>query len=309
MTCPVTQQQTSTPERPQVSPAVRRFERVSGSVFLRFFGMGLYDQTMLPQVSAALEVTGRIRNEPWARAIRTTASDHMVFLGDDTDRLAESNRLREMHRDVKGIGPDGERYSALSPENWNWILYSSFFVQRTAYLAVTGDRPSPTDNQAIWDHFRTKASGLELPGHSRLIEDYRELVDYYDRMVSEKLTKTTTLEAATSAIQQAPRPDFLPPAADPLWRLGAPALRHMVIVLGCGGMHPGVRDLMPFTWTDRHDREYRAMTKALQLAFRYLPAAVTDTPLARNRRRYEKLITKYRGRSLVSFVPEATAAR
>ena len=288
------------------SAVVERFERVSGSIFLRLFGMGLYDQTMLPQVSAALEDTGRIRSEPWARAIRTTSSDQMVFLGDDADRAAESARLRSLHREVKGVGPDGERYSALNPDNWNWILYSSFFVQRTAFLAVTGEQLSAADNQAIWDHFRAKTADLELPGRSRLLESYDELVSYYDRVVHEKLTTTATLEAATSAIRQAPRPDFLPAAADPLWRLGAPALRHVITVLGCGGMHPGVRELMPFTWTDRHDLEYRAMTKGLQLAYRWLPTAVTDTPLARNRRRYAKLIAKSRGRGLISFAPGNT---
>ncbi|WP_280259193.1 oxygenase MpaB family protein [Nocardia wallacei] len=303
MTCPVTHQQPSATSQDQTPAVVKRFERVGGSVFLRLFGIGLYDQTMLPPISAALEHTGRVRYEPWGRAIRTTASDQMVFHGEEADRLAESERLLRLHRDVKGIGPDGERYSALHPETWNWVLYSSFFVQRTAFLAVTGERLSATDDQAIWDHFRAKVSGLELPGRSRLLEDYRDVVAHYDRMVEEKLTTTATLAAAVGAVRRAPRPDFLPPAAEPLWRLGAPAIRHVITILGCGGIHPGVRARMPITWTRRHEREYQAMTAVLQLAYRWLPATVTDTPLVRNRRRYEKLIAKYRGMGLESFVP------
>ncbi|MEV5648388.1 oxygenase MpaB family protein [Nocardia sp. NPDC052254] len=313
MTCPVAHE-TPAPDvaavRPHgVSAAVERFERFGGSVFAGLFGVGLYDQTMLPAVSAALEATGRIRNEPWGRARRTAASDQLIFHGEEADRLAESRRLLRLHRDVKGVSPDGIRYSALAPEAWNWILYSSFFVQYHAYRAVTGDNPADAENQAIWDCFRARTAGLHLPGRSKPIDDFRELVAHYDTVVAGQLRRTPTLAAAIGAIDAAPRPDFLPPIADPVWRAGAPLIRHVIVLLGCGIMHPRVRELMPYQWTGRHDREFRALTTLLRVAYRGLPAAVTDTALARNRRRYRKLAGRYRGMGLATFVPDPLFAR
>ncbi|MFC4373546.1 oxygenase MpaB family protein [Nocardia halotolerans] len=308
MTCPVSHQP-PTSENTPLSATVERFERVGGSVLFGLFAVGLFDQPMLPAVSAALEATGRSRYQPWARAVRTAAADQLIYHGEDADRAAEAQRLMRLHRDVKGVAPDGQRYSALEPTAWNWILYSAFFVQRGAYLALTRTEPCAAQNQAIWDHYRTKTQGLHLPGRSQPIEDYTELVAHYTRTAADDLRSTPALAAATTSVRHAPRPDFLPAVATPLWWLAAPALSHVVMVLGCGIMHPDVRDRMPYTWTRRHDTEFRALTKVLRVAFDRLPAALTDSPMARNRRAYQRLVTRYRDVGLTSFAPDPTFAR
>lgn len=329
MTCPVPHQQTRSVDVTSASSgqsptsresltresltresrsAVARFEGVGGSVLFGLFGVALFDQPMLPPVSAALEDTGRSRYQPWARAVRTAAADQLIYHGEDADRDAESQRLMLLHREVKGVGPDGERYSALNPHAWNWILYSTFFVQRGAYLTLTGDTPSPAADQAIWDHYLGKTRGLHLPGNSRPIADYAELTAHYDRMITE-LRATPALEAATTSVRRAPRPDFLPAVTAPLWWSIAPALGHVAMILGCGIMHPDVRAKMPITWTERHDRQFRILTTAFRVAYTRLPASVTDSPMARNRRKYERLVGRYREVGLTSFAPEPAATR
>ncbi|MFD3743348.1 oxygenase MpaB family protein [Nocardia sp. NPDC058633] len=313
MTCPVSPQGARSVDVTSASSsesrsAVARFERVGGSVLFGLFGVGLFDQPMLPPVSAALEATGRTRYQPWARAVRTAAADQLIYHGEDADRDAESQRLMLLHRDVKGVGPDGERYSAFNPQAWNWILYSTFFVQRGAYLALTGDTPSAAADQAIWEHYLAKTRGLHLPGNSQPIANYADLTVHYDRMIAE-LRTTPALEAATSAVRRSPRPDFLPGVTAPLWRVSAPALGHVAMILGCGIMHPEVRAKMPIIWTARHDRQFRALTTALRIAYTRLPATLTDSPMARNRRKYEQLVGRYRKVGLTSFAPDTRENR
>jgi uncharacterized protein (DUF2236 family) len=285
-------------------PVVQRFERVAGSVFSPLFAAALFDQTMFPSVSAALEATGRIANQPWQRAIRTGMSEQLIIFAAEPERLRETERLRDLHRDVRGVGADGTRYSAFEPESWNWIMISTFFGQRAAYQAITGEHLSAGDNQAIWAWYRHMVEPLQLPGRARLVESYDELASYYDTMAVNTLKATPTLHAATTHILHAPRPDFLPSAAEPVWRLIAPALGEVAAVLGFGSMHPGVRALVPMRWTRRHDLEYRALTALVRIAYRTLPPSLTDTPLARNRRQYRRLITKYRTAELTSFAPD-----
>ncbi|WP_181697176.1 oxygenase MpaB family protein [Nocardia sp. GTS18] len=306
MTCPVSHQPASTDDGVphDVSSAVERFERVGGSVLFGLFAVGLFDQPMLPPVSAALEATGRSRYQPWARAVRTAAADQLIYHGTEADAAAEAERLMLLHRAVKGVAPDGQRYSAFEPQAWNWILYSTFFVQRGAYIALTNTEPTAAQNQALWDHYRRKTTGLHLRGRNAPIEDYRELVAHYERMAAEELRVTPALEAATASVRHAPRPDFLPALTGPLWRVGSPVLSHVVMLLGCGIMHPKVRARMPITWTARHDTEFRLLTALLRTAFDRLPATVTDSPMARNRRRYERLAGKYRRVGLTSFAPD-----
>lgn len=282
-----------------------RFERVAGSVFVGLFAAGVFDQAMLPPVSAALEDTGRIRDGLWGRALRTAASDQIVFHGREADRRAEMERLVQLHREVKGVGENGVRYSALNPESWNWILISTFFVYRSAFVAVTGRELSAKDNQAIWNRFRQLTEGLQLAGSSRLIDDYDQLCTYYDRMVAEKLEVTSTLECAVRFTLRPSRPDFLPGLVAPFWNLTGPMVGHILGVLGFGIMHPGVRAKVPVKWTRRHDREFAVLTTAIRLAYHWLPTRFTDTPLARNRREHERLMEKYRGIALTSFAPDS----
>lgn len=286
---------------------IDQFDDVLGSLLTGLFAVALYDQTMVPEISAALEATGRIRDNPVMRAARTAASEQLSLIGADPDRAREMQRLVRLHQDVRGVSTDGVRYSALTPELWNWVLLSTFMMNRGAFLALTGTRLTDTDEQAIWDHFCTLTSGLQLSGQSRLPARYSEARAFYDQMAAERLTSTTTLEHAYNHIRRPARPSFLPSVIGPLWdHAAAPALGHVFLVLGTGTMHAGVREVMPFEWTWRHDAEFRALTLVLRCAYRWLPTGLTDSPLARNRRAYRKLVARFEGMGLSTFVPDHT---
>lgn len=306
MTCPMST--TVNAVDAPTSAASELFERVIGSSFVGLFATGLFDQAMLPAVSAALEETGRIRNDPWSRALRSAASEQMVFHSNASDRTAEAKRLIRLHRDVKGTGANGIRYSALNPESWNWILISTFFMYRNAVQVISGTEFDAVANQAVWDRFRETTADLQLPGRSALISDYDDLCAYYDHVVAEKLELTTTLKSAVDTALHPPRPDFVPAALAPLWALASPVAGHAIAVLGFGAMHPGVRDIVPMPWARRHDIEFAILGRGISLAYRWLPTRLTDTPLTRNRKAYARLMTKYRGIGLTSFAPDRASA-
>ncbi|QKT07798.1 DUF2236 domain-containing protein [Gordonia sp. X0973] len=313
MTCPISPT-TVTPEQKRAAVvddttrAVDFFERVAGSTFIAFYAAALFDQAMVPGVSAALEATGRVRYSPWPRALRTAASDQLVFAGTADDREAESRRLLELHRDVRGTGADGQRYSALSPDLWNWILISTFFMHRNAAEALAGRAFTAAEDQAVWDRFRAVGTDLQLPGQGRLMESFDELSAYYDRFAADRLTVTPTLRAVMASQGRVPRPDFLPAAVGPLWSAVVPIAGHVTGVLGYGTMRPSAREVLPMRWTRRHDIEYAALNAALRVAFRLLPDVVTQTPLVRARKKYERLADSYRSIGLTSFKPDRGAA-
>ena len=143
-----------------------RFEEVAGSKFVAMFAPALFDEMMHPAVSASLVDTARIRDNPLGRARRTAASDQLAFFAHSADRAEEMQRLVELHRDVKGVQPDGVRYSAMSPEPWNWNLYSIFFMHRGVFMTVTGEKLTPAENQEIWDRYRTMTAGLQMRGQA-----------------------------------------------------------------------------------------------------------------------------------------------
>ena len=180
-------------------------------------------------------------------------------------------------------------------------------MHRGAFIAIGGERLSPDDNQAIWDRFRQMCDGLQMPGRARqLAERYEDLCDYYDKVADETLTHTESLDIVINATLRPTRPDHVPSIFQPIWTLIAPAAGHLVTVLGFGIMHPKVRAILPLPWTRRHDIEFAMATRLLRLAYRWLPARLVYTPLARNRWEYDRLVAHYKGLGLTSFVPGAT---
>ncbi len=304
MSCPVHHDAIAFVPPVESTTLADRFVEVGGSIFIGAFAAALFDQAMLPEVSEALEVTGRIRNTPWQRALRSAASDQIAFHGAEADRRAEMERLKLLHRDIKGVGAKGIRYSALNPESWNWILISTFFMYRGAFATLTGAELTPADDQALWDRWRAEVEGLQLPGRSRLTESYPDLCAHYDRMAAERLERTSTLESATETVRRPPRPPFLPALAHPLWLLARPAAGHVGAILGYGIMRPTARHHLPLRWTRRREVEFAVLATILRLAYRILPTRLTDTPLARNRRQYNRLISGYRGIGLESFAAD-----
>ncbi len=317
MTCPVTH----APPRPETvtstvsalppvvgtageTSAATRFAQFGGTVFPGLFATALFDQAMLPAVSAALEDTGRIRNTPFSRALRTAVSAEIIFAGDEADRQVEAQRLKQLHRDVKGVGGDGVRYSAMHPESWNWIMISTFFMQHGAYVAVTGDRLTAADSQAVWDWYRQMVEGLQLPGRSRLVESYPELCEYYDRMVEEKLESTVTLDNVVDLVRHPPMPEGVPGIVAPAWTIAGALVGHVSGVLGYGIMHPGVRALTTRRWTKRDDLEFTVLTTLLGITYRWLPQTITETPLTRNRRKYARIMNRNNRLGLISFAAD-----
>ena len=216
-----------------------RFEEVAGSKFVAMFAPALFDEMMHPAVSASLVDTARIRDNPLGRARRTAASDQLAFFARSADRAEEMQRLVELHRDVKGVQPDGVRYSAMSPEPWNWNLYSIFFMHRGVFITVTGEKLTPAQNQEIWDRYRTMTAGLQMPGRARqLIENYDEMCAYYERIVADVLTHTEALDIVMDATLHPKRPEHWSRAWEPVISLVGPLAGRLVTVLGFGIMHP-----------------------------------------------------------------------
>jgi uncharacterized protein (DUF2236 family) len=283
----------------------QEFRWYGASMLIGLFAGALFDQVALPSVAAGVEATGRVRNTPWARATRSAASDQLVLWGDAADRQAEFDRLKDLHRAVKGTGYNGVRYSALNPESWNWILISTLRMHINAYPHITGKALTPEDAQAFWSYYCTEFNHLQLPGSSRLPESYAEVCDYYDMVVREKAQPNKTLDGAVQAARQPAFPEFLPGPIRPLWPLLGPTAGHALCILGFGIMDPQLRDLASIRWTRRHQIEFHALTKVVQAAHRHLPKRLTYSPLAYNRWKHEQLTAKYRSIGLTSFAADA----
>ncbi|WP_405492754.1 oxygenase MpaB family protein [Nocardia sp. NBC_00511] len=282
-----------------------RFQRYTGTTMFALFAGAFFDQVMLPEVAAGVEWTGRIRNTPFERAIRTAAADQLVLVADDATRKAESERLLAAHRDVKGVGFNGVRFSALNPESWNWILISGIVAFQNAYTPITGEKLSGTEQQVFYEFLLEKFAHMQLPGkNSRLPAQYSELLRYYDELIKRKGETNIAVQSAVDTLLNAPLPPGLPAAAKPVWTPLARIVGQVGAVCSFGIMHPHARELTRFRWTRRHDIAFRVITGGLPIAYNRFPKRLTMSPLAYHRWHYEKHIERCAGVALTSFAPD-----
>jgi uncharacterized protein (DUF2236 family) len=298
---------------PDVRPWVlRQFRKHTGSVLAGVFGGAAFDEVALAPVAAAVDRTGRFAANFADRGVRSGASTMLVFFGDADDRAAEANRLKRLHRDVRGAGTgkfEDVRYSALAPELWKWIGVSGLLVPIHSFTPATGIAMTDAEREAAFSMLVDAFSALELPSKSGAMpKSYAEAMAYYDDVVENHLTANPFLDEAVARLTRLPLPSrgLSRPARaviTPMWLLLRPAAGRFIKVCSFGIMAPRVRELTGFSWDRRHQLEFGIYTAALQAAWRVLPDQVLLLPLARNRIQYEKIVAAYRSVGLESFAP------
>jgi len=272
----------------------------TGATLLGLFSVALFDQAALPEVSFALDKTGRIRNDPFGRAGRTAASHQLIAWGHGEDRLAEAERLKSLHRVVRGATKDGQPYSAFTPDLWRFIQASSIMMIHNGVEVLIGRSLSPEEDRAFYDYMLTELEPLELGPGAQLPTEWAEFVDWYEQMTN-RLEPTQTLHVALDQMRRAPTPDFLPAPIHPLWPVARPVLGHVLLVLGTGAMHPRARGALQLKWGRAERAQFTLLSRGIGIAYRHLPKRATLSPLAYNRWRYEQLIHQYRSVGLESF--------
>jgi uncharacterized protein (DUF2236 family) len=287
-----------------------QFRKYSGSALPGFFGASAYDEVAIPAVAAAVDKTGRFDDNFTDRSLRGGFSTTLALWGDAEDRAAEADRLKHLHRDVRGVGVGDfadVRYSALDPVLWNWIAVSGIFLILHSFTPSTGITLSAAEQEAAYRQLLDAFEILQLPGRSAgLPPTYADAQRYYDDMVATRAQSNPFLDRSVRRIGKLPLPTLLLPkpiaaAITPLWLMVRPVAGHVIKICSFGIMHPGIRQATGFRWQSRHDLEFALYTRSLQLIWRLLPDRLLLVPLARNRLEYEKIVRLHRSVALNSF--------
>src|SRR5437764_2499574 len=84
-------------------------------------GAALLLQVSHPTVAAGVREHSEFERDPWGRLLRTLDFVNLLIYGGPEAAARTGRALREMHRRIKGVDPDGKRYHALEPEAYAWV--------------------------------------------------------------------------------------------------------------------------------------------------------------------------------------------
>jgi uncharacterized protein (DUF2236 family) len=240
-------------------------------------GRALLLQTMHPVVGAGVRDHSDYRTDPWGRLERTITSLQIQMFGGE-ESVAEAARLREMHKAIKGVGFNGDRYRALDPEAYAWVHLSNFDTM-LSFNRWFARKLSAGEQYAAYEEWKQSGRVLGiretyLPGD---IDDFRA---YVDTMMA------TTLEANETALHlvNTLRLDDIgsPPwrsFPEPLWRSLRPAGRMLLYDTTVGTLPRVLRQKMGLRWSTADHRRLQSFALVVRTAARTTPDRFLQYPM------------------------------
>ncbi|GAA3838808.1 oxygenase MpaB family protein [Sphaerisporangium flaviroseum] len=267
---------------PPFAPGSLLWEGMGDQRLLFLLGGALIMQVMHPAVGAAVGEHSIYRTDPWGRLTRSlTSLQKWVYGGPEA--IAEGHRLRELHKDIKGVDERGRKYHALSAEPYAWVHLTAF--ERSVTMARYFGEPLSKDEQR-----RTYQEIIHLGRILRVpermfpptVDDYWR---YFDDMVDNTLENHPTAHDVLRVTRTAGAPPMVPKSFHAFWKpigMTSGRMNHFVTV---GTLPPAVRDKLRLSWTKRDERRLRAFGRTVAAAFPRLPERVRYMPIAYYARR------------------------
>ncbi|MFD0689460.1 oxygenase MpaB family protein [Actinomadura fibrosa] len=236
-------------------------------------------QVAHPVVGAGVADHSGFLEDRWGRLLRTVEStiDFLGYRGEERGRR-EAARLREIHKDIKGVDAQGRRYHALNPEAYLWVhatlLHGMLQAQRLFATPVPPDRERVLYAEWVQLALALGITERHIPATPAAFHDY------FDTMVNERLEDNATVRLLIE-LDRRPLP---PPPRWPLpvfaWSGIALPPTRVLGKLGVGCLPPVLRERFGLRWTAGDETRFRLFCRMMRAADGVLVEPLRYTPIA-----------------------------
>ena len=237
---------------------------------------GLLLQVAHPVVGAGVLEHSDFKAAPWKRAYRTHMSTMRFIYGMRPGARSEGDRLRELHKSIKGVDTSGRRYHALQPEAYAWVHFTlAQFMVDTAHWF--GTPMSLDDKERMWAEFRAIGRALGISAR-HMPADWSAAREWFDDVVRNRLEANESTYDVLDAVSDPAKPVALLPT--PLWNLIAKPAGGLLRLTTVGTIPAVLRERLGLCWTDTDDRRLRRFAWLVRGVMRVLPEPLRFAPLA-----------------------------
>ncbi len=245
-------------------------------------------QLMDPHLGRGVEEHSAFFSEPWDRIYRSVPQIWATIFAPDAGE--RGRRIRDMHRDIGGADPHGERYHALHPDTF-WWAHATFTwemfetVDRWSHRTLRGRRREELYQETVTWYRRYGVSDRPVP------IDERAFRQRFDDVCRHELELTPTAERALDialhgTVERPGRPQAVNAAMTPLMR-----------TVTIGGLPAVVRDRFGIPWSLADEARLAAITVTVRNAGEIIPHGLTRGPYLRSIRRMKQLARPHPDRS------------
>jgi uncharacterized protein (DUF2236 family) len=251
-------------------------------------GRALILQVAHPVVAAGVGQHSDYTNDPWSRLNGTLELFQRVIFGGRRETQADAGaRLRSIHKRIKGVRPDGERYHALEPGAFFWV--HATLLDGLVEVNTRFGRPlKPYEHEAFYAEMCEVGRLYGLRDRD-MPPDWRSFRVYFDRVVADELEDSDTLQQVIATIFHPSKPPVVP-LPDQLWGLATWPGTELIRLATVGMLPPVLRERLGLPWSRERELALRANSEAIRRLFPLLPERVRLMPAALAARRGETLV-------------------
>ena len=249
--------------------------RIAGDA--RLFAASSYAvilQVAHPTVGAGVSEHSNFRADPWGRLLRTLDYTTCTIYGGPELAWDVGRRVREMHKQIKGVRSDGVRYHALEPKAYAWVHATLAEAIVKGHQTFASPRLSDAEVEQFWREW-LPAGRLVGVREGDLPETWAEFRKYFDGMVRDELQHTDSVRDVIETLAKPTRPP-MPWLREGAWKVvRMPASRGGRVALE-GLLGPELRERFGIEWTRAKDREMRAITAISRRSGPLMPKAAKN---------------------------------
>jgi uncharacterized protein (DUF2236 family) len=157
-------------------------------------------QVAHPTVAAGVREHSDFERDPWGRLWRTLDFVNLFIYAGPEAAARTGRALREMHRSIKGVAPDGRRYHALEPKAYAWV-HATLCEAILGSHRLFGQRMRRDEVPAFYDEWRALGRLLGVRD-SDLPEDWAGFRRYFDDMVDERLEDNDVVQKVIGTLRR-----------------------------------------------------------------------------------------------------------
>ncbi len=222
-------------------------------------GYALLLQVSHPSVGAGVSQHSDFKQEPWGRLLRTLDyTSSMVYGGADL-AWEVGRRVREMHRRIEGVRPDGVPYHALDPGPYAWVHATLAESIVRGHRLFCSPPLLPAEIDRFWFEWR-RLGRLVGVGDGDLPGTWPELLRYFDAMVNRELEDTEAAQDVIGALRDPAAPP-LPWMRDGVWRLLRWPYTRAGALATLGMLPPVLRGRLGVRWSATKELRFQALAR------------------------------------------------
>jgi uncharacterized protein (DUF2236 family) len=238
-------------------------------------------QSAHPVIDAAVGKEKKYKYDPWGRAKGSVALLWPVVYSRPEKAIAMGVKLRELHREIKGVDKHGKKYHALDPEAYSWVHITGFDASVRMH-EIFGKPPSAQQRARMFEEW--KQMGALLGIIDRYIpQTEAEYWTYFNNIIDNRLEYGEVLEDLLnpSFFAQYPKPPELKYLPTFAWKIIAMPSSWFMHKITIATLPRNFREKFGLRFGKIDQRLFQAFAWLVRTFYPLTPHAMRYIPLAR----------------------------